>query len=135
MSHTPEMQGQAPTRTAAIVVVLAASIFLAAGCASFATVRSAEVQPGPSLAVQASATTRPGDVAGWFWMHDCEQLCDDHVVGGDLGVTYGWPRAGGVWHSLARRVAPRPAVVGAVGGYDDLDPGIRGGIECAYTLA
>jgi hypothetical protein len=73
-------------------VLLAAMLPLATACTSFATVRSAEVRPGPSLAVQGSASTRPGDVAGWFWSYDCAQACDHPVVGGDVGVTYGWPR-------------------------------------------
>lgn len=67
--------------------------FVVGGCTSFATVRSAEVRPGPSAAMQASLSTRPGDAAGWFWSLDCAQACDRSVVGGDAGVTYGWPRA------------------------------------------
>jgi hypothetical protein len=75
------------------VVILAALLLL--GCTSFATVRSAEVRPGPAAALHASASTRPGDVAGWFWSDDCAQACDHRVLGGDAGLTYGWPRGGG----------------------------------------
>lgn len=69
---------------------------LASACTSFATVRSAEVIAGPSVAIQASASTPPGDVAGWFWSYECVEVCDHPVVGGDAGLTYGWPRGGGV---------------------------------------
>jgi len=64
------------------------------GCTSFATLRSADVRPGTSVALQASLTTPPGDDAGWFWSFDCEQACNHPVAGGDAGVTYGWPQAG-----------------------------------------
>jgi hypothetical protein len=53
------------------------------------------VRPGPSAMLQASASSWPGDVAGWFWTYDCAQLCNHPVVGGDVGLTYGWPRARG----------------------------------------
>jgi hypothetical protein len=66
---------------------------MSTACTSFATVRSAEVRPGPSLAVQASVSTPPGDDAGWFWSYDCSEACNHAVVGGDVGVTYGWPGA------------------------------------------
>jgi hypothetical protein len=64
-------------------------------CTSFATVRSAEVLPGRSVAIQASISTPPGDVPGWFWSYECTQLCDHPIVGGDAGISYGWPRGGG----------------------------------------
>jgi hypothetical protein len=76
------------------VFVLTAFQPFLGGCTSFATVRSAEVLPGPSLGIQASASTRPGEVAGWFWSLDCAQTCDHPVPGGDAGLTYGWPRDG-----------------------------------------
>jgi hypothetical protein len=81
------------------VVLLAALLRVVSGCTSFSTVRSAEVRPESSVAIQASASTRPGDVAGWFWSDDCAQPCDHSVVGGDVGLTHGWSRgrrAGGV---------------------------------------
>jgi hypothetical protein len=43
---------------------------------------------------QASASTPPGDVTAWFWSFDCAVNCDRVVVGGDVGLTYGWPSAG-----------------------------------------
>ena len=64
-------------------------------CTSFSTVRSAEISPGPSLGVQASASLPPGDDAGWFWSFDCAFNCNHAIVGGDVGVTYGWPGAKG----------------------------------------
>jgi hypothetical protein len=76
-------------------IIFAALQPLVIGCTSFATVRSAEVSPGSSAALQASVSTRPGDVAGWFWSYDCAQACDRPVPGGDVGLTYGWPREGG----------------------------------------
>ncbi len=60
------------------------------GCTTFATVRSADVRPGPSVAFHAAASTPPGDVTGWFWAVDCVEACNYPVIGGDLGVTYGW---------------------------------------------
>lgn len=79
------------------IVALLQTAFLPLGgaCTSFATVRSAEVIPGPSVAIHASASTPPGDIPGWFWAYDCADLCNHPVVGGDAGVTYGWPRGGG----------------------------------------
>lgn len=74
------------------IVIVAALLPLLTGCTSFATVRSAEIQPGPSVAIQASASTPPGDVAYWFWSYDCAQDCNYPVLGGDVGLTYGWAR-------------------------------------------
>lgn len=68
---------------------------LAGACTSFATVRSAEVLPGASVAVQGSASTQPGDAAAWFWSFDCADACNHPVIGGDMGVTYGWLPGGG----------------------------------------
>ena len=75
---------------------------LATACTSFATVRSAEVLPGASVVAQASTTTRLGDIPGWFWSYDCAERCDHPVVGGDAGITYGWPnREGGAAFALS----------------------------------
>ena len=76
--------------------VVVAALFAFTACTSFATVRSAEVQPGPSVGVQASVSTRPGDDAAWFWSFDCASDCDRAIVGGDVGLTYGWLRPSGV---------------------------------------
>jgi hypothetical protein len=76
-------------------VIVAALLPYASGCTSFATVRSAEARPGTSVALHASVSTPPGDVAGWFWSYDCVQACDHPVSGGDAGLTYGRPRGGG----------------------------------------
>ena len=70
----------------ALAVVVASS----AACTSFSTVRSAEVYPGPSVSVQASASMPPGDDAGWFWSFDCAVRCNHPIVGGDVGLAYGW---------------------------------------------
>jgi hypothetical protein len=64
-------------------------------CTPFSNVRSAQVRPGPSLALQASVSTLPGDVAGWFWSFDCESDCNSSVVGTNVGLAYGWPSATG----------------------------------------
>lgn len=68
------------------IVALCAS---AAGCTSFATVRSAEVSPGPSAVVQGSLASPPGDAAGWFWSLDCAQDCNHPIPGGDASFAYG----------------------------------------------
>jgi len=60
-----------------------------AGCASFATVRSAEVTRGASFVTQASIASRPGDDAAWFFTLDCAQNCDRSIVSGDVGFAYG----------------------------------------------
>lgn len=80
-------------RSAALLAV--ALLLLATACSSFATVRSAEIIPGSSFAVQASATTPPGDIPGWFWAYECVERCSHPIVGGDAGVTYGWPHREG----------------------------------------
>lgn len=73
----------------------AAGIAGAAACTSFATVRSAEVPAGPSLTVQASVASPPGDEAAWFWGLDCARDCDRSIPGGDVVLAYGrTPRAG-----------------------------------------
>ena len=76
----------------AALVALATS-----ACSSFSTVRSAEVMPGPSATLQASATTRTGDLTGWFWggFEDCVTGCERAIVGGDVGLAYGWPKGAG----------------------------------------
>jgi len=79
------------TRGAFVLVAFACG----GACTSFATVRSAQVQPGPSIGAQASVSTPPGDDAAWFWSFDCASQCDHPVFGGDLGFTYGWVRPGG----------------------------------------
>ena len=61
----------------------------AGGCASFGTVRSADIHRGASVTAQASLSTLPGDDAAWFWAFDCAAACDARFVGADVGVTYG----------------------------------------------
>lgn len=60
-----------------------------AGCTSFATVRSAQVQPGGSFTVQGSLTTAPGDETGWFWSLDCAEDCSHPIASVDALYTYG----------------------------------------------
>jgi hypothetical protein len=62
----------------------------AAGCTSFATVRSARVHPGASVTLQGSLSSPPGDEAGWFWSLDCSVDCSHSVVALDASWTYGW---------------------------------------------
>lgn len=59
------------------------------GCTSFGAVRSAEVRSGPTLMLQVSASTPPGDEAGWFWSFDCATECDHSILNMDLGLTLG----------------------------------------------
>lgn len=67
----------------------------ASGCASFVTVSSAEVIPGPAAEIHVSASTPPGEEAGWFWSTDCGSDCDRTVPGGDPGITHGWGEGAG----------------------------------------
>lgn len=60
-----------------------------AGCASFATVRSAEVTPGASVVTQASLAGRPGDEASWFFSFDCAANCDRSIASSDVAFAYG----------------------------------------------
>ena len=60
-----------------------------AGCASFATVRSAEVTRGASIVTQASLAGRPGDDAAWFFNFDCASHCDRSIASGDVALAYG----------------------------------------------
>lgn len=78
-----------PTRLAFLTVLLLATT----GCASFATVRPARVQPGGSLTVQGSLTTPPGEDAGWFWSLECEAGCNHPVAAVDAAYTFGWTGA------------------------------------------
>ncbi|HST57233.1 MAG TPA: hypothetical protein VLK84_01015 [Longimicrobium sp.] len=75
-----------PRLTALAVLVLGAA---GAGCTSFATVRSAQVQPGSSFTVQGSLSTPPGDETGWFWSLDCAEDCSHPIAGVDALYTYG----------------------------------------------
>jgi hypothetical protein len=81
------MRATRAARSSALLATLAT-----AGCTTFSTPRSARVIAGPSLGVHASVSQRPGDDAAWFWAFDCADACDHHVVGADVGLTYGWER-------------------------------------------
>lgn len=82
--------GSVRRRAVASTGAATAALLTISACTTFATVRSAEVTPGPSLGVQASYAGRPGPEAGWFWAFDCAQECDHPVWGVDLGLSYGW---------------------------------------------
>lgn len=73
-------------------LIFSAIVSLASACTSFATVRSAEVFPGPSYAMQGSVSTPPGDIPAWFWSFSCADPCNHPIIGGDAGITYGWAR-------------------------------------------
>lgn len=89
------------------------------GCTTFATVRSAEPYLGPSVALQAAGSTPPGDLASWFWSFDCAEACNHPIVGGDLGVTYGWRLNDG----------PRAVTLGA--GVNGVSPYVEGYAQLA----
>jgi hypothetical protein len=69
-------------------------------CTSFSTVRSAEVRPGPSVSVQASIASRPGDDAAWFWSYDCALQCDHSIPATDLMYEQGWRPSRGLAYTL-----------------------------------
>jgi hypothetical protein len=73
-------------RALAVLVLGAAG----AGCTSFATVRSAQVQPGGSLTLQGSLSSPPGDEAAWFWSLSCADDCDHPIASVDAAYAYGW---------------------------------------------
>ncbi len=41
-----------------------------------------QIIPGPSAGIHVSASTPPGEKAGWFWSTDCGNDCDGAVPGG-----------------------------------------------------
>jgi hypothetical protein len=73
----------------AVAAIAGMSAAMIAGCTSFATVRSAEVRPGPSLTTQASVTSPVGPVAGWLWSYDCAADCDHAIPSLDVTLAYG----------------------------------------------
>jgi hypothetical protein len=76
------------------LLLAVAALIDGTGCATFANVRSADVDRGSSVQLEASASGHPGAVAGWFWSLDCSNLCPTAAPPGlDLNYTYGW-RAG-----------------------------------------
>lgn len=77
-----------PARLAPLAILLLGATM--AGCTSFATVRSAQVQPGSSLTLQGSVSSPPGDEAAWFWTLDCASDCDHSVASVEAGYAYGW---------------------------------------------
>jgi hypothetical protein len=52
-------------------------------------VRSAEVLPGPSLTLQGSISTPPGDGPAGFWSFDCASECDRAIGGVDAAFAIG----------------------------------------------
>ena len=70
------------------------------GCTSFATPRSAAVNPGLHLLTQASLGTPPGDGAAWFWALDCAVNCDRVLPAFELNLTYGSASVDGGGRSL-----------------------------------
>jgi hypothetical protein len=101
------------------VFFIAAAPSILGGCATFATVRSAEPYVGSSVALQASGSTPPGDLASWFWSFDCAERCNHSIVAGDLGYTYGWRPEGG----------PRAVALGA--GVNGVNPYVDGYVQLA----
>jgi hypothetical protein len=101
------------------VLLVATVLSLLSGCTTFSTVRSAEPYLGPSVALQASRSTPPGDLASWLWSFDCAERCNHPIVGGDLGFTYGWrPNSG-----------PRAMTLGA--GVSGVSPYVDGYVQLA----
>jgi hypothetical protein len=75
-------RSQRGTRVAACLLM----VMLSAGCSTFATVRPAEVTPGPRFTVQATMTTMVPDEAAWFWSFDCASDCGRTVPA--VGIEY-----------------------------------------------
>jgi hypothetical protein len=73
---------------------------LAASCATFSNVRSAQVRTGATATVQASFAGAPGNAAGWFWNGDCVQRCSQPIAGADFVFAYGSRPAEGSPHTL-----------------------------------
>lgn len=67
-----------------------------AGCATFANVHSAVIDPGSSGQVQLATTGHPGYVAGTIWGGLCDGICSsERILGLDAGYSYGWPHHDG----------------------------------------
>lgn len=58
------------------------------GCTSFSSVRSAEVNPGVTVRVQAAVASPPGEGAAWFYNLDCYR-CTAIPPAAELGFEYG----------------------------------------------
>src|SRR5688572_3595731 len=82
-----------PRAWSSLKMLCTTPLLLVGGCTSLSTVRSADVMPGLSAAVQASASTKPGDAIGWFF-HDCAR-CNNRIFSGDVGLAYGSRRDDG----------------------------------------
>lgn len=88
MSRDGKMVTSQRLCSSAALLVVALST---ADCVAFSTVRSAQVDPGPSVTVQASYAAPPGETAGWFWYPgDCFFHCSQPVIGPDLVFAYGF---------------------------------------------
>ena len=103
-------------------LVLPGALLLASACTTFGSVRSAVVRPGASAEIAASVASPPGDAAAWFWSWDCADRCDHPVIGGDVGVTYGWRPASGLPRAVSAGVNGEYAYVD---GYLQLRTGAR----------
>lgn len=86
-----------PFRFVFLPLLLLACVALV-GCTSFSTVRSAEVHVGPSITLQAGATTPPGDAPAWFWSVYCTHQCNGPIAALDLNVAFG--RSGSTPYTL-----------------------------------
>lgn len=74
---------------------LASALLLLPGCATFATVRSAEVPMGPAVHAQTSRTGNPGEDVAWMHSFYCEAGCNQTLTGLDVGVSNGFrPQSG-----------------------------------------
>lgn len=92
------------------------------GC-TFAHVRSAQVNPGTTVHVQASLSSDPGPDAGWFWAFgDCYR-CSSPIPALDVGVSYGI--AGSDGHRPRAWEAGLDGFSGYAGGYVQLFQGER----------
>ena len=69
-----------------------------ASCATFVSVRPAQVVPGDKLTFQASVSAPPGELPAWMWSLYCAVGCNSPVAGVDIGYGHGVSDSTGAWY-------------------------------------
>ena len=101
MSPIERLRARRSIRTWPLLAVL-----ILPACTTFATVRPARVQPGLSVAGQASIATPPGELPSWMWSLDGAADCDHAVTGFELGVFHGAADSAHAWYAGGGLMAP-----------------------------
>ena len=79
---------------------------LLTSCATFASVRPAQVTPGGELTFQASVSAPPGELPGWIWSLECAEGCNNPVAGLELGYGHGVSDSSRAWYAEGGLASP-----------------------------